>query len=393
MTTKKKIEEPKKKRGRPRKNAEAETKQKTKKKDVAKDTKKYYSLDEILKIDADFNLIFGQKGNGKTTACLEYLLKKYIETGDEFVIMRRWRDDFMGARSKSFFSEIVSRGKISEWTGGKWDSVVYWQSAWYLAKTDAKKGKTIKSNNAFAYARALTMYEHDNGNQYPKVFAIFFDEFITDNEIADEFVQFMKCYDNLKRRKDKFKVYMCGNTINFFSTYWENFGLDVRSMKQGEIYVDEVEEHGVKVKIAAEYCANLIGSEEKATINVFADRNKKLKMIVTGEWEIGDYAHGEKYLPKEKLFHFFIQFYEYIFKCDVVQKENGMYIKIYKYTGDIDEDAYIYTQEIDADFRHMHALGNDKISTLFKKLLQMKKVFYDSNLTGNIIDSWLKTVN
>ena len=76
--------------------------------------KQFYTLDRIKKYDADFNLIFGKKGNGKSTACMEECLKHYIDTGEQFVWMRRWQDDFTGNRAKSFFYDIVSRGKVSE---------------------------------------------------------------------------------------------------------------------------------------------------------------------------------------------------------------------------------------------------------------------------------------
>ena len=42
---------------------------------------KYYSLEKILKEEADYNIIYGERSNGKTTAVLLYALERYIKSG------------------------------------------------------------------------------------------------------------------------------------------------------------------------------------------------------------------------------------------------------------------------------------------------------------------------
>ena len=37
---------------------------------------KFYSLDGILEKDADYNIIFGERSNGKTYAALEYSISR-----------------------------------------------------------------------------------------------------------------------------------------------------------------------------------------------------------------------------------------------------------------------------------------------------------------------------
>ena len=45
---------------------------------------KYYSLTEILKRNAHYNVIFGERSNGKTYAVLLYALKKFVEVDKSF---------------------------------------------------------------------------------------------------------------------------------------------------------------------------------------------------------------------------------------------------------------------------------------------------------------------
>ena len=52
----------------------------------------YYSLENILTHKADYNIIFGERSNGKTTAVLEYALKEHIKSNykHHLGIIRRW---------------------------------------------------------------------------------------------------------------------------------------------------------------------------------------------------------------------------------------------------------------------------------------------------------------
>ena len=49
---------------------------------------KYYSLNNILKKDAQYNIIFGQRSNGKTYAVKKYGLEKFIKTGEQMAYVR-----------------------------------------------------------------------------------------------------------------------------------------------------------------------------------------------------------------------------------------------------------------------------------------------------------------
>ena len=41
---------------------------------------KYYSVDAILEKKCDYNIIYGERSNGKTTAILSYALKEHINS-------------------------------------------------------------------------------------------------------------------------------------------------------------------------------------------------------------------------------------------------------------------------------------------------------------------------
>ena len=68
---------------------------------------KYYRLDNILKKEAQYNIIFGERSNGKTFAVLEHGLKLFAETGKQLAIIRRWKEDFRGKRGQSIFDASI----------------------------------------------------------------------------------------------------------------------------------------------------------------------------------------------------------------------------------------------------------------------------------------------
>lgn len=70
---------------------------------------KYYSLSGILEKNADYNIIFGERSNGKTYACLAYMIINYVETGEQSAYVRRWREDLRGKRAESLFSGHVAK--------------------------------------------------------------------------------------------------------------------------------------------------------------------------------------------------------------------------------------------------------------------------------------------
>ena len=53
-------------------------------------SQKYYSLSAIKKKNATYNLIIGERSNGKTYALLTQCVKDYLKDGSQFALVRRW---------------------------------------------------------------------------------------------------------------------------------------------------------------------------------------------------------------------------------------------------------------------------------------------------------------
>ena len=79
---------------------------------------KFYSLNDILSKHCDYNVIFGERSNGKTYATLEYGLRNFVKTGEQMAYIRRWREDLRGKRAESLFANHVNNGLIEKITDG-----------------------------------------------------------------------------------------------------------------------------------------------------------------------------------------------------------------------------------------------------------------------------------
>ena len=185
---------------------------------------------------------------------------------------------------------------------------------------------------------------------------------------------------------------MLGNTVNKFCPYFKEMGLtNILSMKQGSI---DVYTYGdSKLKVAVEYA----DSKKKFKKNnfYFAFNNPKLKMITGGAWELNIYPHAPvKWLPKNILFTYFIDFNESLYQCEVINKDNNVFTYIHEKTTPIknpDKDI-IYTMDynpkINYNINILRPLNDyqSKITWFFTH----DRVYYQNNDVGDAINNYLK---
>lgn len=353
---------------------------------------KFYSLDKILEFNAQYNVIFGERSNGKTYAVLHLGLKNYIETGKQLAIVRRWQDDFKGKRGATMFDALLANGVITDLSGGKWNGITYQSYRWFLCRFN-EDGTKETDPQPFAYAFAISAMEHDKSTSYPNVTTICFDEFLTRSlYLPDEFVLFTNIVSTIVRHRDDVKIFMLGNTVNKFSPYFAEMGLtNVQKMKEGTIDLYTYGESGLKV--AVEYTTN--GAGKKQSDVYFAFNNPKLKMITEGAWELDIYPHcPHKFRPKDVIFTYFIEFNGNLLQCQVIAVDDLMFTFITRKTTELrhPKTDIIFSPEPSARpnwFRRITVTADPKIKKLYYFFL-VEKVFYQDNEVGDIVDNYIK---
>ena len=354
---------------------------------------KYYRLDNILKKEAQYNIIFGERSNGKTFAVLEHGLKIFAETGKQLAIIRRWKEDFRGKRGQSIFDAINDSGLVEKYTHGEYTHITYYSSRWFLSNWDEKLNKYVyDASRPFAFGFALSEMEHDKSTSYPNITTIMFDEFLTRGfYIPDEFVIFMNVISTIVRQRKDAVIFMLGNTVNKYCPYFAEMGLtNIPNMKQGKIDVYTYGESDLKV--AVEFADNLNKSKESDFY--FAFDNPKLKMITTGTWELDIYPHlPYKYLPKQVIFTYFIVFDDNILQCEVIETGKECFTYIHRKTTPIkNEDRdLIYTVDYYSSKPNIKRNILKPATPYEKKITAFflnNKVFYQNNEVGEIVRNY-----
>ena len=356
----------------------------------------HYSLSKIKQFGADYNLIIGERSNGKTYACLLEAIANYAESGNQTALIRRFKEDFRGKRGNDLFAPLVANGEIARATDGVWTHVYYYSSRWFFARyEDVGEGekKRVVCEECFMYAFALIDMEHDKGTRYPLVTIVIFDEFITRRAyLPDEFILFLNCLSTIIGERSDVVIYMLGNTVNKYCPYFAEMGLKhVRRQKQGTIDLYHIGATGLKV--AVEYCASSDKKSKKSN-KYFAFENQKVDMITHGVWELDIYPHcPRKFTRNDIVMTYFIIFDGDILQCEIVMVDGVAFTFIHRKTSKLqnpDKDiVYSLAQDVRPNWRTNILLDNSKAGGVINAFYRNDKVFYQDNEIGEIVRNYL----
>ena len=298
---------------------------------------KFYSLSNILAKNADYNIVFGERSNGKTYAALEYGIKQFVESGyqNQTAIVRRWKEDIKGKRAETLYNALTANGRIAELTDGEYTEVYYFNGRYYLSNYDSNLQKHVPHTKPLAYTFALSEMEHDKSTSYPDITTVIFDEFLTRRYyLPDEFILFMNVLSTIIRQRNNVKIFMLGNTVNKYCPYFTEMGLKhIGQMEQGTIDIYKFGKG--QLTIAVEYAATI--SKNKASNKYFCfDDSESVQMIINGAWEMAIYPHlNVKYDDKDIVFIYFIEFNGNVLQCEIVNKNNEFFTYVHEKTTPI----------------------------------------------------------
>ena len=354
----------------------------------------YYSLKNILKKNAVYNVIFGERSNGKTYATLKHGLEQYFNDGSQIAYIRRWKEDITGKRGQAVFSALIENNEIEKLSDGKFTGIHYYTGKFFLCNYD--NGKPIYSDSdVLGFLFALTDVEHDKSTSYPRVNNIIFDEFLTNKlYLPDEFVIFMNVISTIVRRRETVKIFMLGNTVNKYCPYFSEMGLNnIQTMEQGEIDLYSYGESGLTVSV--EYCKTDKSNQRKESKKYFAFNNPKLQMITGGAWELAIYPHlPMKYKPLDVLLTYYIDFADNIYSCEIIEKDGVTFTYIHEKTTPIKDidNSIIYSLEHNPKPNYNRNILSP-VTKIQKKItwyFNTHNVFYQNNNVGDGVANYLK---
>lgn len=360
----------------------------------------HYSGDKIRAKRARYNVIFGERSNGKTYDVLYYALEDYFKSGmiNQLGMIRRWTEDFVGPKSartayNSLMCNTYEENVVERLSGGKYDGVEYYAGKYYLTEHDEDRDRSVRTDKVVAYGFSLNAAEHYKSGSFPNIKTILFDEFLTNrNTLPDEFVTFQNLLSTIIRLRDDVVIYMCGNTVNKYSPYFKEMGLhNVKKMSPGDLEVYTYGESGLTV--AVEYSDAPV--KKKKSDVYFAFNNPKLKMITEGAWEIAIYPHCPmKYRPASVLYTYFILFDDELLQCEIVSEKGSTFTFIHRKTTPLkdEERDLIYSTEHDPRPNYRRNITKP-LTDLERKIARFyiaDKVFYQDNEVGELVRNYLQ---
>lgn len=358
----------------------------------------HYNLAKILEEKAKYNVIYGERTNGKSYAVKLRCLERAWKFDEKFIYLRRWREDLQLGRAVNYFNDMVEddlgNKRVNEITEGEYDFVDVYRSEIFFAKYN-ENNKKIRSKS-LGFCKCLTGETHDKSVSYVKYYRIIYEEMVTKSGyLVNEVSIFMSFVSTVFRLRNG-EVFMIGNTITQECPFFREWQLiNIPKQKQGTIDIyyyktgefnDNDEEE--KVKIAVEYCPQT-GNKHGM---IFGN-----KMITKGAWETKNYPHLEKNYSEYKkrcsiLFLDGVTLYaldiliDDIFPFIFVRKIDKKWTKLEKY--DI-----IITEEFHLEPQYFRTLRNTTLGSLIRKLYNNGKICYEDNLTAENFNTFLLSKN
>ena len=367
---------------------------------LKKEKVEYYSLSKIDKKNADYNIIIGQRANGKTYAVIEEKsIKAYFKKGDRLALIRRYSEELTPKNIGNLLEPHLPL--IEKLSGGRFNGVKYQAREFWLVSRNEKGEIVDRSEQSIIKCFSLNTWESAKGADNGYFATVLFDEFLTRKfYLPNEFICFQNLLSSILRNRDGTKIYMIANTVNKFCPYFSEMGLtNVEKMEQGTI---DVYRYGSNdLTVAVEYCAD-IGTSKKVS-KYFAFDNPRLQMVINGKWEIDSYPHCPvEYDKNDILFHGYIKFAGKLIHGEVVScvnenlvtkvKTRHMFVFFYLQTKEIDLENVdvLYTDEADSNILHCHKITEKptKLHEIFSNLILTQNDFYNTNETGEIVRNW-----
>ena len=365
----------------------------------------YYSLDKILELGANINMIVGERSNGKSYAALKRALERFWNYGFEFAYIRRYHKNINENVGVEIFNNLINNGEIAKITKGEYNSIYYRAGQFRLSRINDETGKRETSETICGYGMALEDCEEYKSRSFPLVGTIIFDEFATKKRyIYKEQEDWESILSTIMRKKDKDhlpEIFMLANTVNIYCPYYEFYGLkNAKNSKPGTI---ELYQYKSGLTIAYEHTPHSIEADSDKYFN---HNENSRSMIIYGDYEMETYPKlPTTYTQKQVLYTFYVSFDNECLICDIVMVGNGesfIYIRKSKHNIIVEGFAvYQFRKENEIIFvdktspnkfiRRNFLKPYDRISQKILRYYQTDNIYYEDDLCGEIMRNYINT--
>jgi len=352
-----------------------------------KPIKKFYSLTNMKKTNAQYRMLLGEKSNGKSYAVKSEVIQDYVDNGHKFIYMRRYREDLKTIDVNAYFEDAP----VKKITHNKWERVYYDKGMIYLANYNAEDDK-IEKGPEIGRTVYLSGYEHFASQSFLDVYNIVYEEFITQrNYLPNEPAQLQKMVSTILRDRPG-AVYLIGNTINRVCPYFTEWQLNhTIRQKEGTIEIykfhrTDLNGNDILTEVAVERCES-----SNSKTNMFF--GKTAEFIVKGGWEVYD----KPKLPRPKdeytvLYELLLERknFSFVVQLMVEVETGGQFVYVYPFSNKR-RIRRIVTERFSTDpFVTYNISPKIPAEVKINELIKDGKICFSDNLTGADFEAAIK---
>lgn len=336
--------------------------------------RKYYDISNMLKTDAEYMMLLGQRSNGKSYQVKKTCIERALQ-GKKFIYLRRWKADIKQRDVSAYFDDMP----VFRMTVGRWESIKAINGNLYFVNFNTDG--TVKEKQDIGRYCALNEHERYKSQVFKGYENLIYEEFITDETYLNDEPRLLQQFVSTVARLDKIRVFLVGNTLTRVCPYFSEWALEgVLKQKQGTIELYHYhEDNSDDITIAVEYCENM-----NAKNTMFFGQSAK--QIISGEWDVKEVPKLPQDKDKyEKIYEVLIQYQSFKFVMELLaeKEEGGTILFVYPHTKRRKLDRIISDEFSDKPNITSRLDINRRPELLMRNLLVLDKICFSDNLTGS----------
>lgn len=357
----------------------------------------YTPLSEPLE-SAKYHILLSERSTGKTTNILLLGMILYKLYGIQIQYIRSRENMIMNKQIQDLMTVIndPEYKYIEKLTNGKYNCCYYHARRWRFCRIDNDGDIVEQLNEHFMMCLSIDRSEeYKSSYNAPKGDFIIYDEFIGKYYSQNEFVYFLDlCKTIIRDRTASPIIFMCANTIDKHSVYFDELGIkkQISKMQIGESKLITTEK-GTTMNI--HLIDPIKRSKQKIASNslFFGFNNPKLNAITGGDWALDSVPHIQKWTNETIIDRrHYVQMGSELVRLNLCRvDELGLIVTVVGATKFYD-DSIIYTCDDIKDKNHRYGFGYSKMDKLIWTLYKRNKFYYATNEQGAIIQTYINRV-
>ena len=344
----------------------------------------YYTLDRILSYKTTYNILLGQRSNGKSFSVKRECVREAFMGLGQLIYLRRWHMELKQDDVIDYFSDCP----VEEITDGAYDTIDVYRSRIYLANTgeDGKVERGACIGRTADLAGATHLKSIIKRGEYKN---IIYEEFCTDSGyLRNEPNVLMQFVATVFGVQYTGRVWLIGNTVSRYNPYFYCWQLkSLQKMKPGDIDIYRYTDGDSEVSIAVEFCSSMNVDNSMFIGDARAN-------ITTGVWE----TQAQPQIPEDfgkfkVIYQMEVEHQDFRFMLKAIQNKEKERLLLCTNAGDRETAKRKISDRIDGTALHTTKLiPLTKGDLLIQQLIKRGKLVFANNLIGTDFQAILKNV-